>query len=396
MWHSSTVASLAKVLSLGVLDALAFTACVLFVLDGNFVFTASVAIGALLLNALMLSRHCYPLRYLVPGLFFLTAMVVYPIGYTIYISLTNYSTGHTLTKQQAIEQFTRREFSLPQSPHFAFTPFLNEQGKLAAVLLEGKGEHLIVFPDGRWEPAEGYELVDADGDGIVDQLGGWLRMERRDIVSHISELQALRVRFEGGWLRMTTFTEFRLFLPAYRYDPAQDILVDQRTGKVYRPRGGQFIAEDGDALDPGWREYVGIRNFIRLVTTPSYRGPFFRVLLWTLEWSFFTVLFSFAMGLALAILFNDSKMKLRGLYRSLVILPWAIPSFISILSWRYGFFHTEFGLLNRLLRSSLGIVVPWLGEPFWARFSLILMNVWLTYPYMMAVSLGALQSIPSL
>jgi maltose/maltodextrin transport system permease protein/arabinogalactan oligomer/maltooligosaccharide transport system permease protein len=315
------------------------------------------------------------------------------MGYTVYISLTNYSTGHILTKQQAIEQFIQREYLPPQPRHFAFTPFLNEQGKLAAVLLEGEGEQLVVFPDGHWESVESHELVDEDSDGTVDRLDGWVRIEQRDLATYIGKLQTLRVPFEDGWLRMATFTEFRLFLPYYRYDPTQDILMDQQTGKVYRPVKGQFTAEDGEALDPGWTEYVGLRNFIRLVTTPRYRGPFSRVFLWTVEWSFFTVLFSFALGLALAILLNDPKMRARKLYRSLVIIPWAMPSFISILVWR-GFFNTEFGLFNQLLRQWFGIAVPWLGEPFWARFSLILMNVWLTYPYMMVVSLGALQSIP--
>jgi maltose/maltodextrin transport system permease protein/arabinogalactan oligomer/maltooligosaccharide transport system permease protein len=389
-----TAAYWGKILGLGLLDALALTSCIIFGLGNEFLALSSVAIATLLLNWLAFSRRSYPFRYLIPGLLFLVAMVVCPMGYNIYISLTNYSTGHILTKLQAIQQFTQREYLPPQPRHFAFMPFLNERGELAAVVLEGEEEQLVIFPDGRWEPLEGHELVDEDADGTVDRLDTWTRMEQRDLVAHISELQALRVPFENGWLRMATFTEFRLFLPCYRYDPAQDILIDQQTGKAYRSVKGQFTSDDGETLDPGWTEYVGLQNFIRLVTTPAYRGPFFRVFLWTMEWSFFTVLFSFAFGLALAILLNDSKMKLRNFYRSLVIVPWAIPGFISILTWRYGFFHTEFGLFNRLLRSWLGVAVPWLGEPFWARFSLILVNIWLTYPYMMAVSLGALQSIP--
>lgn len=387
------MAYLGKIIGLGLLDALALTACILFILDGNLVFTGLVATGTLLLNWLAFSRRSYPLRYLVPGLFFLVGMVVYPMIYTTYISLTNYSTGHIITKHQAIEQFIQREYSPPQPRHFAFTAFLNEQGKLAAVLLKEEGEQLVAFPDGRWEPAEGYKLVDEDGDGTVDQLDGWIRMDRGDLIAHIGKLQTLRVPFEDGWLRMATFTEFRLFLPCYRYDPVQDSLMDQQTGKVYRPVKGQFTAGDGEALDPGWTEYVGLRNFIRLVTTPRYRGPFFRVFLWTVEWSLFTVLFSFALGLALAILLNDRKLRLRKFYRSLLIIPFAMPSFISILVWR-GFFNTEFGLFNQLLRSWFGTAVPWLGESSWARFSLIFMNLWLTFPYMMLVSLGALQSIP--
>jgi len=393
MWGNVMVAYLFKIVGLGLLDALALAACILFGLDANFIFAGSVATGILLLNWLAFSRRSYPFRYLVPGLFFLAAMVVYPIIYTTYIALTNYSTGHILTKQQSIEQFTQREYAPPQLRHFAFTAFLNRHGMLTAVLLRSKEKEFVVFRDGHWEPVEGHELVDEDGDSTVDRLDGWTRMKRRDLGAYIGELQTLRVPFEDGWLRMATLTEFRLFLPCYVYDPTQDILVDQQTGNVYRPVKGQFTTGDGEVLDPGWMEYVGFRNFIRLVTTPRYRGPFSRVFLWTVEWALFTVLVSFVLGLALAILLNDPKMRVRKVYRSLVIIPWVLPSFISILVWK-GFFNTEFGLFNQLLRSWFGIAVPWLVESFWARLSLILMNVWLTYPYMMVVSLGALQSIP--
>jgi len=70
-----------------------------------------------------------------------------------------------------------------------------------------------------------------------------------------------------------------------------------------------------------------------------------------------------------------------------------MPAFISVLVWR-GFFNTQFGLFNHLLRAWLGIAIPWLDQVFAARASLILVNTWLTFPYMMLVSLGALQSIP--
>ncbi|HIQ00155.1 TPA: ABC transporter permease subunit, partial [Candidatus Bipolaricaulota bacterium] len=79
--------------------------------------------------------------------------------------------------------------------------------------------------------------------------------------------------------------------------------------------------------------------------------------------------------------------------RSLLIVPYAIPAFISILIWR-GFFNTHVGLFNQVLGQWFGVRVPWLTDPFWARFSVLFANAWLTYPYMMLISLGALQSIP--
>lgn len=382
-----------KIVLLSLLDAVAVFVCILFYLEGNFIFLGSVAVGALLLNWLVLSERSYPFRYLVPGLIFLVAMVVFPMGYTAYISLTNYSTGHILTKQQVIDQLIWREY-VPKPPvQFSFLVFADTRGKLAAVLLQNEQEQYVVFSDARWEPAANYQLVDENGDGTPDRLNGWSRIDRHQIPAHLSQLQTLRVPFQEGWLRLATLTKFQLYFPKFQYNYDQDLLVNQQTGKVFRPIEGRFIAEDGETLDPGWTEYVGLRNFIRLATTPRYRGPFFRVFLWTVEWSFFTVLFSFALGLGLAILLNDPKMRLCKLYRSLLIIPYAMPSFISILTWR-GFFNTELGFFNQVLRSWFGIRIPWLTEFFWARFSLVLMNVWLTYPYMMLISLGALQSIP--
>ena len=72
-----------------------------------------------------------------------------------------------------------------------------------------------------------------------------------------------------------------------------------------------------------------------------------------------------------------------------------MPAFISILVWRFGFYNSDFGVFNKILNSLFGITVLWLNTPFWARFSVILTNVWLTFPYMMLVSLGALQAVPS-
>ena len=79
----------------------------------------------------------------------------------------------------------------------------------------------------------------------------------------------------------------------------------------------------------------------------------------------------------------------RRLYRSLLIIPYAIPSFVSALVWA-GLLNQDFGIINRMLGTDL----DWLGDPWLARFSVVLVNTWLGFPYMMLVSMGALQAIP--
>jgi maltose/maltodextrin transport system permease protein len=94
---------------------------------------------------------------------------------------------------------------------------------------------------------------------------------------------------------------------------------------------------------------------------------------------------------------NDRKLRGTKIYRTLLIIPWAIPAFISVLVWRNGMFNETYGILNRFLfQGLLGFEEPirWLSDPFWAKVSVLTVNTWLGFPYMMTVSLGALQSIP--
>jgi ABC-type sugar transport system permease subunit len=98
-------------------------------------------------------------------------------------------------------------------------------------------------------------------------------------------------------------------------------------------------------------------------------------------------------GLGLALLLNDTRIRERSLYRTLLIVPWALPGTISILAWT-GIFNDDFGYLNEVL-GHLGLgSVPWFGSPWWAKVAVLVVNTWLAYPFMMAACLGALQSVP--
>ncbi len=139
-------------------------------------------------------------------------------------------------------------------------------------------------------------------------------------------------------------------------------------------------------------DFVGISNYVE-VLSGSIRDVFFPVLGWTICFAVLSTLLSYATGLILAILLNNKNMKESKIYRSLLIIPWALPSTIAILAWQ-GLLNEQYGGINNLLRT-LGIAwnVPWLTDPFWARFGIIMVNVWLGFPYMMNVCLGGLQSI---
>ena len=139
-------------------------------------------------------------------------------------------------------------------------------------------------------------------------------------------------------------------------------------------------------------DFVGFANYIE-VLSGSIRDVFFPVLGWTICFALLSTLLSYGTGLGLAILLNNKNMKESRIYRSLLIVPWALPSTIAILAWQ-GLLNEQYGGINNLL-STIGIAwnVPWLTDPFWARVGIIMVNIWLGFPYMMNVCLGGLQAI---
>jgi arabinogalactan oligomer/maltooligosaccharide transport system permease protein len=167
---------------------------------------------------------------------------------------------------------------------------------------------------------------------------------------------------------------------------------------VYADNGnGNYANVDKkkDVLYPGWRNVNFPQNFTGLIFDPELRGPFIRVLVWTVAFAFLSVLTTFALGLALAIAM-DKPIRGRRIYRSILILPYAIPGFLSLLIWR-GMFNQDFGIINRIL-VDIGLIetnIAWFDQAWTARLMVILVNLWLGFPYMYLISSGALQAIPS-
>ncbi|MEJ2749874.1 MAG: ABC transporter permease subunit, partial [Anaerolineae bacterium] len=107
-----------------------------------------------------------------------------------------------------------------------------------------------------------------------------------------------------------------------------------------------------------------------------------------------SVLSTFALGLAIAIMFNDPDFPFKKIIQSFLLIPYTIPGLISIIMWR-GMMNSEFGVVNRILDSTIGWAPRWTTEPIWAQVAILIVNLWLGYPYFMLITSGALQSIPS-
>lgn len=138
-------------------------------------------------------------------------------------------------------------------------------------------------------------------------------------------------------------------------------------------------------------ETVGFKNY-QTVLGGEIRSAFFSVLGWTLAFALLSTAGSYFVGMLLATLLNNPHMRESRVYRSILIIPWALPATIAILAWQ-GLLNEQYGGINTLLRMIHLSGMPWLTDVFWARFALIVVNVWLGFPYMMNVCLGGLQSI---
>jgi arabinogalactan oligomer / maltooligosaccharide transport system permease protein len=141
-----------------------------------------------------------------------------------------------------------------------------------------------------------------------------------------------------------------------------------------------------------WLTDCLIKNYADVFRLPVLKQVnFLPVFLRTVLWTAVNVFFHVACGLGLALLLNR-PMRGRGLYRTFIILPWAVPQVIAVLAWR-GEFNYEFGFVNLML-GRLGIApIQWLTEPVWNFIAMCIVNIWLGIPFMMVILLGGLQSI---
>jgi len=121
---------------------------------------------------------------------------------------------------------------------------------------------------------------------------------------------------------------------------------------------------------------------------------FWSILLKTVVWTAVNVVFHVVIGVFLAVVLQQKFIRGKSIWRVLLILPWALPQYITALTWR-GMFNYEYGAVNLLITKYLHLpAVQWLSSPFEAFLAVIITNIWLGFPFMMVIALGGLQSIP--
>jgi arabinogalactan oligomer / maltooligosaccharide transport system permease protein len=141
-----------------------------------------------------------------------------------------------------------------------------------------------------------------------------------------------------------------------------------------------------------WR-IIGFGQYIKVFTEPS-QPDFYVVFLKTVIWTVVNLVFHVVIGVLLALVLNQKEIRGKAVFRAILVLPWAVPQLIVALTWR-GMFNYEYGAINLMLTQWFGLpAVEWLKQPLEAFIAVILTNVWLGFPFMMVIALGALQSIP--
>jgi len=382
-----------KILLLAFIDAVAVFAVFSLVMQKNWFVAVVVVAATVVVNWIYFSRRFLPAKYLTPGLIFLAVFQVFVLLYTCYVGFTNYGTGHNGTKEQAISSLLASSLErVEDSPAYPVT-VVDRFGELGLLVTDPTtGEAFVGTSD---EPLSRVPDAEKSG-GKAVSAPGWTSLTFQQVIARTAEITELSVPYSSdpndGALRTPEGSNAYRYLSTMEYDAHADTMTNTVTGVVYADRGtGAFAAEDGTELRPGWQITVGFDNFVRAFTEPSIRGPLVYVTVWTFIFAIASVVLNFALGLLLAITFQNARMRGVKYYRLLLILPYAFPAFLSILVWK-GMMNESFGFLNQALFG--GADIPWLTDPTLAKVSAILVNVWLGFPYMFLICTGALQAIP--
>lgn len=326
---------------------------------------------------------------------------IFPIFYTVYNAFTNYGDGHLISKEQAIQQIESETY-LPADSR-TFVSWIAYKGSGDDYLLwvkDDAGETMMARMVKSHEDPKTFDVVSGKyGIGEIDADGAPLSIEGYKRLSGIAaSTDANLTKYRFGEEEAPIFIRPDLtvgqFLQLYVYDHATNTFTDQKTGTVYEDVKGTWINSKNQKLIPGYTAGVGFDNFVQFVKSPGMRGPLATIVTWNFAFATFSLLMTFSLGLLISIIYNSPKIKGKKLLRSLLIIPYTIPSLITILIWR-AMFNQEMGIINKVLLEVFNIAPRWYTNPWLARAALLIVNLWLGYPYWMLVTSGALQGIPT-
>lgn len=327
------------------------------------------------------ANRFYGGRFIFPGIAAVLIFIAFPVIYTIYIGFTNYSSFNLLTYDRTIEVLTSRSTVDPSTEQ----PF--------AVATDGEDYRI-------WLPNSGLlsDPVSLDGEASVALAPAAPPaelLERRDAIKLRSGLQALTLTTpEGVIIQNAGLRTFATVTPEFTQSGPDTLVRADGSFITANHDTGFFETAEGEQIPPGWRVNIGTDNFARIATSEGIREPMVSIFVWTFVFATLSVVLTFAVGLTLAVILQWEHLRFKAIYRVLLILPYAVPAFISILVFK-GLFNQNNGEINLILNGLFGIEPKWFTDGNLARSMLLIVNTWLGYPYMMLLAMGFLQSVPA-
>ena len=354
------------------------------------------ALLTVILTALALyifgSKKTYAHRYIYPGIAGMILFILFPLAYTVGLAFTNYSAKNQLSLERTQTVLLDRSFQSGES--YPFTLYKTDNG------------HQIVVKDGDQLLAtdvfslEGMTATEMDLSAIESVQGE--KEKIKAIIQNRSAISGVDFHLPGGDdIRMSGLRKFAAVAPLYTLQDDGETLINNESGEVLKPNmevgfyqpvdeKGEFI---GNTISPGFVVDIGTANFERVWKDDGIKEPFISIFIWTVVFSICTVVFTLAIGLILANIVQWEELKGRSIYRVLLILPYAVPAFISILIFK-GLFNQSFGEINMVLESIFGLSPNWFSDPILAKTMVLIVNTWLGFPYMMILCMGLLKAIP--
>jgi len=387
-WQSEAL----KWSAIAVIGLLVAYLVVLMYAQGEYLF----AIMTLILSSaglyIFANRKTYAWRYVYPGLAGMGLFVLFPLVCTIAIAFTNYSSTNQLTQERAEQVLMDRSYEAGKTFNFGLYP-AGDQWQLA--LTDGESGKNFVSEPFKFGGEQTLTLKAADALPAGERANLRVITQNRQALTRLSAILP-----DESKVVMSSLRQFSGTQPLYtRTDDGG--LTNNQSGVKYRPNNEigyyQAINADGnwgdEKLSPGYTVTTGWGNFMRVFTDEGIQKPFFAIFVWTVIFSLLTVVLTVAVGMVLACVVQWESLKGKAVYRLLLILPYAVPSFISILIFK-GLFNQSFGEINMMLSGLFGIKPAWFSDPNTARAMVVIVNTWLGYPYMMILCMGLLKAIP--
>ncbi len=383
----------ATYLGLIIVDAFALYLIYAFASDGVWELAITIGVITLMVNVINLRAGLYALRWIAPALSLMILLVVFPIVYTVYVSFTNYGDGNLLTKTQVLKLLEPQTYLPDGGKVFGWNLYQNVRGDLALWLTDESDGAAYYFAT-----LNSFERVTsvAAGADLPQEYQGYRQLSRGESLKAVSAAQALAFGADTSPIGIAGRREAGEFAKRYEYLAEQDAVMDHESGALFRAdyAKGQFENDAGNTLFTGFISAIGFENYESFIDRDDIRGPLIRIFAWTIGFSLASVFSTFALGLFFALVLQNKRIPFKRAFRTLLIIPWPIPGLISVAIWR-GMLNSNLGVVSNIIRSFGLEPPPFFIDAGWAKFGIILVNLWLGYSYFMLVCSGALAAIPS-